>query len=94
MNDSKRIFISSTCYDLIDLRAELKEFIYSTDLKPVLSDHLDTEFTTFKDQNSIQTCLINLVSCKVVIIILSQRYGPSLKKAGFGDLSATHIEYL
>ena len=29
-----------------------------------------------------------------VVIVLSQRYGPSLAKAGFGDYSATHLEYL
>ncbi len=92
--DKNRIFVSSTCYDLIDLRSELKEFILSTGLIPVMSDHPDTEFITFKDQNSIQTCLINLNNCSVVILILSQRYGPSLKEAGFDDLSATHLEYL
>jgi len=88
-----RIFISSTCYDLIDLRAEIKEFIISLGLTPVLSDHPDTEFKTFQDQNSIETCLSNLRECDVVIVILSQRYGPSLKDAGFEDYSATHLEY-
>jgi hypothetical protein len=88
-----QIFISSTCYDLIDLRAELKEFILSLGLKPILSDHSDTEFKSY-DTNSIETCLINLRRCKVVIVILSQRYGPSLKDAGFSDHSATHLEYL
>ena len=88
-----RIFISSTCFDLIDLRAEIKEFILSLGLTPVMSDHSDTEFKTYQDQNSIQTCLTNLRTCDVVIVILSQRYGPSLKDAGFEDYSATHLEY-
>lgn len=89
-----RVFISSTCYDLIDLRAELKEFITSCGMTPIMSDHSDTDFVTFQDKNSIQTCLINLKSCNTVIVILSQRYGPSLKPAGFTDHSATHLEYL
>jgi hypothetical protein len=92
--NNNRIFISSTCYDLIDLRAELKEYISSLGLTPVLSDHSETKFSTFANENSIETCLTNLRSCDVVIIILSQRYGPSLKKAGFPDYSATHLEYL
>ena len=89
-----KIFISSTCYDLIDLRAELKEYINSLGLSPIMSDNLESKFEIFPDQNSIETCLINLRSCDVVILILSQRYGPSLAKAGFTDYSATHLEYL
>lgn len=88
-----QVFLSSTCYDLFDLRAELKEFIISLGLKPIMSDHPDTDFVTFADKNSIQTCLINLAQCKIAIVILSQRYGPSLKDAGFTDHSATHLEY-
>jgi hypothetical protein len=91
---SDKIFISSTCFDLLDLRAEIKEFIYSIGLTPILSDHSDTDFITFQDKNSIQTCLINLANSKVVVVILSQRYGPSLQPAGFTDHSATHLEYL
>jgi hypothetical protein len=59
---NKKIFISSTCYDLIDLRAEIKEYIISLGLTPILSDHPDTPFETFQDQNSIETCLIIFVT--------------------------------
>lgn len=91
---NKRIFISSTCFDLVDLRAELKKYLELVGLTPIMSDHLDCEFETFQDKNSIETCLINLRSCDIVVIILSQRYGGNLSKAGFGDYSATHLEYL
>lgn len=91
---NNRVFVSSTCFDLIDLRIELKEFIESVGLSPIMSDQLDCEFETFPDQNSIETCLINLRSCATIIIVLSQRYGGSLSKYGFGDFSATHLEYL
>lgn len=91
---NNRVFISSTCFDLIDLRAELKEFIESVGFVPVMSDQLDCEFETFPDQNSIETCLINLRSCDTIIFVLSNRYGGNLVKAGFGDYSATHLEYL
>jgi hypothetical protein len=46
------------------------------------------------DNNSIETCLANVRSCDEFVIVLSNRYGPSLAKAGFGDISATHLEYL
>ena len=89
-----KIFISSTCFDLIDLRAELYVFLKDAGLGPIMSDEMISEFEIFGDKNSIETCLINLRSCDTVVIILSQRYGPSLVKAGFPDVSATHLEYL
>lgn len=91
---NNRIFISSTCFDLIDMRAELKLYLESVGLVPIMSDQLDSDFQTFHDKNSIETCLINLRSCDTVIIILSQRYGGNLSKAGFGNYSATHLEYI
>jgi hypothetical protein len=36
-----RIFISSTCYDLYDLRNNLREFIKSFDYEPVMSEFGD-----------------------------------------------------
>jgi hypothetical protein len=91
---NKKVFISSTCYDLIDLRFELKEFLDEIGLTPILSDHTNSEFTSQHDSNSIEACLINLRDCDTVIFILCQRYGPSLEKYGFGNFSATHLEYL
>lgn len=88
-----RIFICSTCFDLIDLRAELEEFFRATGANPALSDSPTSDFEVLPDQNSIETCLANVRSCDQFIIILSQRYGPTLSRAGFGDVSATHLEY-
>ncbi len=89
-----KIFISSTCFDLIDLRAELYAFLKTAGLSPVMSDEMISDFEIYGDKNSIETCLINLRACDTVVLILSQRYGPSLVKAGFSDVSATHLEYL
>jgi hypothetical protein len=89
-----RVFISSTCYDLIDLRAELEVFFREAGVTPIMSDSLTSEFQTSPNRNSIETCLTNLRSCDAFLIILSNRYGPSLKIAEYGDFSATHLEYL
>jgi len=88
-----RVFVSSTCYDLLDLRAELETFFQQAGVLPILSDSLSSEFQAVPDRNSIESCLANLRDCDHVVIILSNRYGPSLKAAGFEDLSATHLEY-
>jgi hypothetical protein len=88
-----RVFICSTCYDLIDLRAELERFFLEAGIEPILSDSLNSEFQVMPDRNSIETCLANVRGCDEFVIILSNRYGPSLAAVGFDDISATHLEY-
>ena len=89
-----RVFISSTCYDLIDLRAELEAFFRDAGVTPILSDSPNSEFELLPDKNSIETCLANVRASDAFVIILSNRYGPRLGKEGFEDVSATHLEYL
>jgi hypothetical protein len=88
-----RVFISSTVFDLIDVRAEVAEQLKSLGITPVLSDDKLSDFVVQPDINSIETCLVNVESCDEVILILDQRYGSTLEKFGYGDISATHLEY-
>lgn len=84
------IFISSTCYDLLDLRSELDQHLSGQGLRVLRSDGLD--FEVEPDKNSIETCLCRVREADHFVCILSQRYGPSLKKAGYDDVSATELE--
>ena len=88
-----KIFISSTCYDLIDIRAEVNFTLKEAGLTPIMSDQLNSDFNIKTNTNSIETCLINLRNSDMVIFILSKRYGSKLGKSGFEDISATHLEY-
>jgi len=90
----KKIFISSTCYDLIDLRAELQKFVEGMGLSPSLSDAPDSDFDLDGLKDSITTCLVNVRSSDAMVCVFSRRYGPSLKNCGFEDVSATHREIL
>jgi hypothetical protein len=85
------VFLSSTCYDLIDLRAELGSHLRSVGLQVVRSDAQD--FAIEQDRNSIETCLVRVRESDYFVCILSQRYGPSLASVGYDDVSATHLEY-
>jgi hypothetical protein len=87
-----KVFVSSTVYDLIDVRAEVAEHLRSLAITPVMSDDKTSGFEVAHDTNSIQTCLINLESCDEVIAILDRRYGATLGGRGFEDVSATHLE--
>lgn len=89
-----KVFVSSTVYDLLDVRAEVAEHLKQMGITPVLSDDKLSDFEVKQATNSIETCLVNVAAADEVIVILDKRYGPSLEKAGFGDFSATHLEYL
>lgn len=60
-----------------------------------MSDDRNSDFVVSgeADENSIQTCINNVKSADIVIIVLSQRYGPKLPLP-FEPVSATHLEYL
>ena len=91
--ENRRVFISSTCYDLIDIRAEVEGLLREFELTPILSDRGASEFIPPRDRDAIEACLYNVRSSGLFICVLNQRYGPSLKSAGFDDVSATHLEY-
>lgn len=88
-----RVFLSSTVYDLIDVRAELGCQLREIGITPVLSDDKLSDFRIQPDANSIETCLTNVASCDEIVVILDRRYGPRLGDFGFDNVSATHLEY-
>jgi Domain of unknown function (DUF4062) len=88
-----RVFVSSTCFDLIDVRAILEKTLRDAGLTPLLSDRPSSDFAAPGDANSIETCLVNLRASERCIVVLSQRSGSSLKSAGFADVTATELEY-
>jgi len=88
-----KVFLSSTIYDLIDIRAEISDLLRSLNISPILSDDKLSDFAIGFDANSIATCLINVEQSDEIIVILDRRYGPSLEKAGYENISATHLEY-
>jgi hypothetical protein len=89
-----KVFVSSTCCDLIDLRAELHDDLRDLGVEARFSDIKESDFELPNNAvtNSIETCLINLRACNVVVVVLSQRYGPPLPEL-FDRLSAAHLEY-
>lgn len=87
-----RVFVSSTCLDLIDLRAALKATLEECGLTPVLSDILDSDFRIDGRSGAMAVCLQNLEQSECVVCVLSQRYGSPFSHDGSEPLSATHHE--
>ena len=83
------LFMSSTCYDLAQLRADLRDFTESIGLEPILSE-LDT-FPVDPAMDAVQNC-INVVRTRadIFVLIVGGRYG-SINDTG---KSITNLEYL
>ena len=68
-----KVFISSTCYDLSVLRAELRNFIISLGHEPVMSEYADV---LYDPRTHTHTSCINEVSnCDIMIVIIGSRFG-------------------
>ncbi len=83
-----RVFISSTCYDLKHIRENLKFFVETIGYQPVLSDEGDVFYSPYSHTH--ESCLKEVESCQLFILIIGGRYGGSFKDS---DKSITNNEY-
>lgn len=70
-----RVFISSTCYDLSEVRDGLFEFIKSYGFEPVLSERGDVFY--HPDIHTHDSCLKAVENCQLFILIIGGRFGGS-----------------
>jgi len=83
------MFVSSTCYDLSQVRADLRDFLVSVGIEPIMS-----EFDTFPidpAKDAVTNC-IDIVKARadIFLMIVGGRYG-SITGAG---KSITNLEFL
>ena len=83
------IFVSSTCYDLSQIREDLSDFIINNGHFSILSEH--DKFPINPQKNTIENC-INIVkeNADILILIVGNRYG-SLIETG---KSITNTEFI
>ncbi|MBE5107265.1 DUF4062 domain-containing protein [Bacillus thuringiensis] len=70
-----RVFVSSTCFDLNEIRDNLKLFIESLGYDAVLSDKGDVFY--HPDLHTHDSCIQEIQSCDLFILIIGGRYGGS-----------------
>lgn len=87
MNQLK-IFISSTCYDLSQIRADLFDFISGLGYQPILSEH--SSFAINPDSDTMENCIENVNAADILILIIGSRYGYVAETGK----SITNTEYL
>lgn len=70
-----KVFISSTCFDLSEIREQLSKFVSSFGFDPILSDHGDVFY--HPDLHTHEACVHEVSNCQLFILIIGGRYGGS-----------------
>lgn len=86
---SPKVFISSTCYDLLQIRDNLFEFIKSIYFEPVLSEKGDIFF--HPDLHTHESCINEVENCQLFVLIIGGRFGGNYKSDI--EKSITNAEY-
>lgn len=93
------IFISSTVYNLVDLRGELESYLSELGYKPILSSS-EGFHDNSPEVQPWESCLQVLETCFIMVLIIDRKYGKKFKWTAFENIigkvevSPTHAEYL
>ncbi|BDQ68041.1 DUF4062 domain-containing protein [Shewanella xiamenensis] len=68
-----RVFVSSTCYDLSVIRAQLRIFIQNLGHEPLMSDYSDLLYDPRIHTHT--SCVDEVASADVVVLIVGARFG-------------------
>lgn len=68
-----KVFISSTCFDLMEIRDSLCSFIKGMGFDPVLSEHGDVFY--HPDLHTHDACLHEVLNCQLFVLIIGGRFG-------------------
>ena len=68
-----KVFVSSTCFDLGEVRDQLNRFIRSFGFDPVLSEHGDVFY--HPDLHTHESCIHEVANCQLFILIIGGRFG-------------------
>ncbi|MBQ8813278.1 MAG: DUF4062 domain-containing protein [Lachnospiraceae bacterium] len=85
-----KVFISSTCYDLSILRAELRNFVLSLGHEPVMSEYADVLYDPRIHTHA--SCVNEVNNCDIMVVIIGSRFGGKSVPQAFDqiDLSLLH----
>jgi len=87
--ESMKVFLSSTFYDLKQIRSDLMDFFINIGFTPILSEY--PNFPINPDKNTIDNCIENVRNnTDIFVLIIGNRYGSQIDR----DKSITNTEYL
>ena len=68
-----KVFVSSTCFDLKEVRDSISRFIKSFGFDPVLSEHGDVFYHL--DLHTHESCIHEISNCQLFVLIIGGRFG-------------------
>lgn len=68
-----RIFVSSTCYDLKEIRSQIREFIQDYGYEPILSEFGDIFFDY--GEHPQDSCFKEIEKCQMFVLIIGNSFG-------------------
>lgn len=84
-----KVFLSSTCYDLKQIRSDLFDFFIDFGFSPILSEY--PNFPIDPDKNAIENCIENVKNnTDIFILVIGNRYGSQISDGK----SITNTEYI
>lgn len=79
-----KVFVSSTCYDLGIVRAQLRSFLEGMGYEPVMSEYDDV---LYDPQNHTHASCVNAISkCDMVILLIGSRFGGEVVPSVLSEL--------
>ncbi len=85
-----KVFVSSTCFDLGEIREQLKRFILNYGFEAILSENGDVFY--HPDLHTHESCLNEVSNCQMFILIIGGRFGGEY--IADRSKSITNAEYL
>jgi hypothetical protein len=85
-----KVFVSSTCFDLSEIREQLSRFVESFGFDPVLSENGDVFY--HPDLHTHESCIHEVSNCQIFILIIGGRFGGEYKADR--RKSITNAEYI
>jgi len=96
----KRIFLSSTVYDLKPLRWRIRSFLETTTVPGVRLECVTSETPDFlvpprarASRHSYDICIDRLSACDYAIVLIDAKYGAPIIVDDGSEISITHLEY-
>lgn len=68
-----KVFISSTCFDLGEIRDQLQKFVRSFGFEPILSEYGDIFY--HPNLHTHDSCIYEVSNCQLFILIIGGRFG-------------------
>lgn len=87
-----RVFISSTCYDLGVVRAQLHSFIEGLGFEAVLSERGDVLYDLRHHTHT--SCVSEVANCDMLVLLVGGRFGGTAVEKAKRVVDATHLDEL